>query len=75
MQNIVGNAGQSGEACRIIEVPDNRHYAVLAQERRALTVAREPINTVAFAQLGQRAQRHVAATDDQQSSHSRQILT
>jgi hypothetical protein len=65
MQNIMGNARQSIEACRIIEISQYRQYPVRAQERRTLAVVREPVNAVAFAQLRQRAQRHVAATDDQ----------
>ena len=65
MQNIMGNARQSAEACRIIEISHYRQHPVRAQQRCALRVASQAVIAIAFAQMGQRAQRHVAATDDE----------
>ena len=65
MQNIMGNTRQSIEACRVIEVSHYRQHAVRTQKRRAQWITRQAVNAVAFAQLRQRTQRHVAATDDE----------
>jgi hypothetical protein len=65
MQDVVGNARQRLEARRVIEIPGNRHHAVRTQQRHPLAAVSQSVKAVAVAQLRCRAQRHVAATDDQ----------
>lgn len=63
MQNVVLDAGDAVKACRMIEVPRDRHHAVRTQQGRPLAAARQRANAVAIARLRRRTQRYVS-TDD-----------
>lgn len=50
MQNVMGNARQSVEACRIIKVSRDRHHTALAQLLHTRAVVSQAENAVAIAQ-------------------------
>lgn len=64
MQDIMRQAGQRTEACRLVEVSGNWHHAARTQFGNACTAVGQGINPVARMQCSQRAQRDIAATNN-----------
>ena len=65
MQNIVRNASEPVETCRIVEIPGYRYHAMCAQHRETSFTVRERVDAVTRAQMRYCTQRHITAAYDQ----------
>ena len=71
MQDVVGEAADSMQAGRMVEVGDERHRPGVAPARRLQRITQQGEYAVAVAQSGQGPPGNVAAADDQKSFHRR----
>jgi len=65
----IGQAGDSPQAVRLIEIGDYRVRALGTPERALCRIANQRQDMVVAAQMRQHAARDVAATDNQQLLH------
>lgn len=71
MQDDIGQAGQTLQGGRAIEIGNQRTHPLAAPEWRLRRIAQQGENPVAAKQMGKRATGNVAAPDNEKCLHGR----